>query len=102
MATIDVVISEKSKLEFFRSDLSGTAVSRISTMRIGLSGWETYYQVRSHGLISVRPQPSSPLGSRVTTLAPRDCAIDAIMRSIVAAGPPARLRAATMVAAGAA
>jgi len=34
-ATIDVVISEKSKLEFLRSDLSGIAVSRISTMRMG-------------------------------------------------------------------
>src|SRR5215510_584787 len=36
-ATMEVVISEKSKLEFLRSDLSGIAVSRISTMRMGLS-----------------------------------------------------------------
>src|SRR5580700_7768583 len=33
-ATIDVVISEKSKLEFSRCDLSGIAVSRMSTMRM--------------------------------------------------------------------
>src|SRR5690242_14891301 len=34
-ATTEVVISEKSKLEFLRSDLSGIARSRMSTMRIG-------------------------------------------------------------------
>src|SRR5215213_4178443 len=34
-ATTDVVISEKSMLEFFRSDFNGIAVSRISTMRMG-------------------------------------------------------------------
>src|SRR4051794_3196624 len=33
-ATTEVVISEKSMLEFLRSDFSGIAVSRISTMRI--------------------------------------------------------------------
>src|SRR5947209_9842729 len=33
-ATTEVVISEKSMLEFFRSDFSGIAVSRISVMRI--------------------------------------------------------------------
>src|SRR5471030_2041677 len=33
-ATTDVVISVKSKLELARLDRSGTAVSRISTMRI--------------------------------------------------------------------
>jgi len=42
-ATTEVVISEKSMLEFFRSDFSGIAVSRISTMRMSLptppSGW---------------------------------------------------------------
>src|SRR3954471_20027153 len=44
-ATTDVVISEKSMLEFFRSDFSGIAVSRISTMRIG---WLLYYSLRPH------------------------------------------------------
>jgi len=33
-ATTDVVISEKSKPELRRSDFSGIAVSRISTMRM--------------------------------------------------------------------
>src|SRR5690349_4947221 len=36
-ATTEVVISEKSKLEFLRSDLSGIARSRMSTMRMFLS-----------------------------------------------------------------
>jgi hypothetical protein len=33
-ATTDVVISEKSKLELASDDLSGIAVSRMSTMRM--------------------------------------------------------------------
>src|SRR5262249_9522689 len=33
-ATTEVVISEKSKLEFLMSDLSGIALSRMSTIRI--------------------------------------------------------------------
>jgi len=35
-ATTDVVISDKSMLEFFRSDFNGIAVSRISTTRMFL------------------------------------------------------------------
>lgn len=51
-----------------------------------------------HGSIRMRPQPSNPLTSRVTTLAPRDRATEAIMRSTVAVGRPACLRAAKMSA----
>jgi hypothetical protein len=54
--------------------------------------------VASHGLMSVRPQPSNPLMSRVTTLALWDRATEAIMRSTVAVGRPARLRAAKISA----
>ena len=46
------------------------------------------------GLIGVRPQAANPAVSRVTTLAPRTRAIDAIIRSAVAAGRPALRRAA--------
>src|ERR1051325_2086520 len=48
-ATTDVVISEKSMLEFFRSDFSGIAVSRMSTMRI------VFYLLRPDH--SLRPHP---------------------------------------------
>src|SRR5258706_5002516 len=47
-ATTDVVISEKSKLEFFRSDLSGTAVSRISTMRMLALRRQDHAPTRQH------------------------------------------------------
>jgi hypothetical protein len=46
------------------------------------------------GSITVRPQPAKPSISRVTTLAPRARATDAIMRSMVAAGRPTDRRAA--------
>ncbi len=48
----------------------------------------------SQGLMRLIPQCSKPPVSRVTTLAPLDRATDAIMRSTVAVGRPARLRAA--------
>src|SRR6516164_5871946 len=40
-ATTEVVISEKSKLEFLISDLSGTAHSRMSTIRI----WALFLEI---------------------------------------------------------
>src|SRR5215471_10661646 len=60
-ATIDVVISEKSKLEFLRFDLSGIAVSRMSTMRMGAMwvGGET--------------QEDIALGAKGDYLTRRDC-----------------------------
>jgi hypothetical protein len=51
-------------------------------------------QTLSQGLIRTRPQPSNPPMSRVTTLALWRRAMDAIMRSTVAAGLPIRLRTA--------
>jgi 3-phenylpropionate/cinnamic acid dioxygenase small subunit len=51
-----------------------------------------------HGSIRVRPQPANPAVSRVTTLAPRTRAIDAIIRSAVAVGRPALRRAAKISA----
>ena len=56
--------------------------------------------VASHGSMSVRPQPSNPLMSRVTTVALWDRATEAITRSTVAAGRPARLRAAKDIGIG--
>ncbi len=51
-----------------------------------------------HGLIRVRPQPRNPAVSRVTTIAPRTRAIEAIIRSAVAAGRPALRRPAKISA----
>ncbi len=51
-----------------------------------------------HGLMSVRPQPSKPPTSRVTTPAPCDRAMAAIIRSRVAIGFPACLRVAKISA----
>src|SRR5215510_3080230 len=52
-ATTEVVISEKSKLEFLMSDLSGTAHSRMSTIRI----WALFLAIP----VTVRPASSKVL-----------------------------------------
>src|SRR5215470_16618425 len=52
-ATTEVVISEKSKLEFLMSDLSGTAHSRMSTIRI----WALFLAIP----VTVRPARSMVL-----------------------------------------
>ena len=72
---------------------SPTRRSAVSPTRFSTVG-----HVASHGLMSVRPQPSNPLMSRVTTLALWHRATEAIMRSTVAVGRPARLRAAKISA----
>src|SRR5260370_7524706 len=52
-ATTEVVISEKSKLEFLMSDLSGTASSRMSTICI----WALFLAIP----VTVRPASSKVL-----------------------------------------
>ena len=56
------------------------------------------HSVSAQGLMSVGPQPSKPLMSRVTMLALLARAMAAIMRSCGAVGRPARLRVAKMPA----
>src|SRR5262245_10322876 len=46
-ATTDVVISEKSMLEFFRSDFSGIAVSRMLVMRMGGLGCHSRTRIQT-------------------------------------------------------
>src|SRR5215510_11114644 len=61
-ATTEVVISMKSKLEFFSSDLSGIAVSRISTMRMKRvrPALTKYYDTR-FAAVSPQSRPRSAL-----------------------------------------